>query len=94
MYLFSENEFINKLLWIINNSLVSELVDQCTYFVLSLLHYQPMEMIPRFNDSNILSYMSERFENWCKNEEQLSVFIFIYLFNNNSMKQWKITCVH
>lgn len=78
MYLFSENEFLNKLLWTINNSLVSELIDECSYFVLSLLHYQPLEMIPRFNDANILHYMCERFENWCKTEEQPSV-LFIYL---------------
>lgn len=68
MNILKDDLFIKKILWVNQNSLVNELLDQSTYLVLTLLHYKRKDLLLLFKSNNILKYISKTIKDWiCDN---------------------------
>lgn len=68
MNILKDDLFIIKILWVNQNSLVNELLDQSTYLVLTLLHYKRKDLLLLFKSNNILKYISKTIKDWiCDN---------------------------
>lgn len=64
MNILKDDLFIKKILWVNQNSLVNELLDQSTYLVLTLLHYKRKDLLLIFQSNNILKYISKTIKDW------------------------------
>lgn len=64
MNILKDDLFIKKILWVNQNSLVNELLDQSTYLVLTLLHYKRKDLLLILQSNNILKYISETIKDW------------------------------
>lgn len=64
MNILKDDLFIKKILWVNQNSLVNELLDQSTYLILTLLHYKRKDLLLILQSNNILKYISETIKDW------------------------------
>lgn len=64
MNILKDDLFIKKILWVNQNSLVNELLDQSTYLILTLLHYKRKDLLLIFQSNNILKYISKTIKDW------------------------------